>query len=74
VIAFNLTLAAATLAGSLHARATTATVRARLIAAPGRIARSARRVTLRLPSGWPRQTGWQRLTDAALHAPPAAAA
>ena len=73
-IAFNLTRAAATLAGSLHARATTATTRTRLIAVPARLARSARRLTLHLPTGWPWQTGWQRLADAALHAPPAAPA
>lgn len=72
-IAFNLTRAAATLAGNLHARTTTATVRARLIAVPARLARSARRLVLHLPTDWPWQTGWQRLTDAALHAPPTAA-
>jgi hypothetical protein len=45
-IAHNLTRAAGTLAGAFHARATTATIRAHLINTPGRVARSARRLTL----------------------------
>jgi DDE family transposase len=72
-IAFNLTRAAGALAGSLHAKATTATIRARLISVPARLARSARQLTLHLPAGWPWQTGWQHLADATLHAPPTAA-
>ena len=52
-IAFNLTRAAGTLASTVHARATTETIRAQLITVPGRLARSARRLTLHLPTGWP---------------------
>lgn len=63
-IAFNLTRAAGCLAGSLHARATTGTLRARLINVPARIARSARRLALHLPAHWPWQTGWTALFTA----------
>jgi hypothetical protein len=41
-IAFNLTRAAGTLTSTVHAKATTATIRAQLIAVPARLARSAR--------------------------------
>ena len=65
VIAFNLTRTAATLAAptaaSDLARATTPTVRRKLIQIPGRIATSARRLTLHLPQDWPWQTGWTEL-------------
>ncbi len=50
-IAFNLTRAAGALASSFHAKATTGTIRAQLITVPGRLARSARRLTLHLPTG-----------------------
>ena len=72
-IAFNLLRAAGCLAGTLHAKATTATLRMRLIAVPARLARSARRLTLHLPTDWPWQTAWRHLADAAMHAPPSAA-
>ncbi len=55
-IAFNLTRTAGALASTFHARATTGTIRAQLITVPGRLARSARRLTLHLPTGWP----WQQ--------------
>jgi len=58
VMAFNLTRAAATLAGASLAKATTATIRRKLIAVPARIASSARRLTLHLPKDWPWETGW----------------
>ena len=61
VIAFNLTRAAATLAGSALARATTPTIRRRLISVPARIARSARHVTLHLPREWPWREAWQSM-------------
>jgi hypothetical protein len=61
VIAFNLTRAAGTLAGSDLARATTATVRRKLVAVPARVATSARRVTLHLPAAWPWETAWTTL-------------
>ena len=52
-MAFNLTRAAGALASTFHAKATTGTIRAQLINVPGRLARSARRLTLHLPTGWP---------------------
>ena len=61
VMAFNLTRAAATTTGPALARATTATVRRKLIAVPARIASSARRVTLHLPTAWPWETAWTQL-------------
>ncbi len=71
-IAFNLTRAAGVLASTFHARATTGTIRAQLITVPGRLARSARRLTLHLPTGWPWQSAWQQLATAA-NSPPLAA-
>ncbi|WUN32160.1 IS1380 family transposase [Kitasatospora sp. NBC_00315] len=68
-IAFNLLRAAGCLAGTFHARATTSTLRAHLVNIPARIARSARRLTLRLPDRWPWQHAFTDLFDAA-HAPP----
>jgi hypothetical protein len=60
-IAHNLTRAVGVLAGTFHARATTATIRAHLITVPARLARSARRLTLHLPESWPWQPAWQAL-------------
>src|SRR5450830_1767587 len=71
-IAFNLTRAAGTLASRFHARATTATIRAHLIAVPARIARSARRLRLHLPARWPWETAWQAMFTGAA-GPPACA-
>lgn len=50
-IAFKLTRAAAILAGTTFAKATTATIRRTLINVPARISSSARRFTLHLPLG-----------------------
>jgi len=61
VIAFNLTRAAATITGPGLAKATTATIRRKLITVPARIATSARRVTLHLPQRWPWETAWADL-------------
>lgn len=61
VIAFNLTRAAATLAAPSLAKATTGTIRRKLIAVPARIAYSARRIVLHLPTGWPWQQAWETL-------------
>ncbi|WP_282073007.1 IS1380 family transposase [Janibacter hoylei] len=61
IMAFNLTRTAATLAGADLARATTATIRRKLITVPARVASSARRVTLHLPTAWPWETAWSRL-------------
>ena len=71
-IAFNLTRALGTIAGGKHAKATTATIRRRIIAVPARIASSARRLTLHLPIAWPWQDAWQTVFDKAL-GPPAIA-
>jgi hypothetical protein len=70
-ITHNLTRAAGALASKLHARATTATIRAHLINVPARIARGARRLTLHLPDGWPWEAAWAGLHTAVHHRPPA---
>jgi hypothetical protein len=72
VMAFNLTRAAATLAGGQLARATTSTIRAKLITVAARVATSARRLTLHLPARWPWQTAWTALF-AKVNGPPTAA-
>jgi hypothetical protein len=59
VIAFNLTRAAATLTGGRLATATTPTLRRTLIGVPARIAHSARRLLMHLPTAWP----WQDAFD-----------
>jgi len=61
VIAFNLTRAAATLTATDLARATTATVRRKLIQIPCRVATSARRMIIHLPQDWPWQAAWTQL-------------
>jgi len=71
-MAFNLTRAAGVLTSAFHARATTGTIRAQLITVPGRLARSARRLTLHLPTGWPWRKEWEQLATAA-NSPPQAA-
>ena len=71
-IAFNLTRAAGTLASALHSRATTGTIRAQLVNVPARLARSARRLTLHLPTTWPWAAAWQRLHVASTGPPLAA--
>ena len=63
VIAFNLTRAAASLTGPQLAKATTATIRRKLINVPARVATSARRITLHLPQAWPWETAWTALFD-----------
>jgi len=70
VIAFNLTRAAATLTGPTLAKATTATIRRKLITIPARIASSARRVTLHLPTAWPWEHAWTELFTHAWGPPP----
>jgi hypothetical protein len=61
VIAINLTRAAATIAGPDLAKATTATIRRKLITVPARVASSARRIVLHLPQAWPWETAWTQL-------------
>ena len=64
VIAFNLTRAAAVLTEAPElVKATTATVRRKLIHVPARVASSARRITLHLPQAWPWQQPWTHLFD-----------
>ncbi|MDJ0363492.1 IS1380 family transposase [Rhodococcus sp. H29-C3] len=64
VMAFNLTRAAATSTGDLAlAKATTGTVRRTLITVPTRIAYSARKITLHLPTGWPWGKQWMTLFE-----------
>jgi len=58
VIAFNFTRAAGSLASPELARVTTATLRRKLVAVPARVATSARRVTLHLPTALPWETAW----------------
>ena len=69
-IAFSLTHAAGCLASAVHARATTGTLRTQLIAVPGRLARSARRLVLHLPQHWPWQHALNQLLEVA-NGPPA---
>jgi hypothetical protein len=67
--AFNLLRAVGTLASLVHAKATTATIRAQLINVAARITTSARRTTLHLPVTWPWVQPWQRLFTAAIGPP-----
>jgi hypothetical protein len=73
VIAFNLTRAAASLSAADLARATTATVRRKLVHIPCRVATSARCITLHLPRDWPWEEAWTRLITRIADPPPAAA-
>ena len=70
VIAFNLTRAAGTLAEPDLARATTATLRRKLITVPARLATSARRITLHLPTAWPWEAAWTALFNSVSDPPP----
>jgi len=73
VIAFNLTRAAGSLAAPDLARATTATLRRKLVHVPCRVATSARRITLHLPRHWPWEAAWTQLITRAADPPPAVA-
>jgi hypothetical protein len=63
VMAFNLTRTAGSMAAADLARATTATVRRKLVHLPCRIATSARRITIHLPRAWPWEAAWTALFD-----------
>ncbi|KZM73401.1 IS1380 family transposase [Nocardia terpenica] len=71
-LAYNLTRAAGAIASVFHAKATTATIRADLIAVPARLASSGRQQIWHLPTDRPAGHAWQQLFDT-VHAPPAAA-
>jgi hypothetical protein len=73
VIAFNLTRTAACLTGPRLARATTGTIRRTLISVPARVATSARRLRLHLPTSWPWRQAWTDLFARACGPPTAAA-
>jgi hypothetical protein len=72
-MAFNLTRAAATTTGAEFSKATTATIRRKLITVPARLASSARRLTIHLPAGWPWQAAWTQLFTHACGPPTALA-
>lgn len=74
VIAFNLARAIGVLAGKKHARARWATLRARLINLPARLATSGRTMTLHLPRNWAWAHAWQQMFDGATGPPLAQAA
>jgi hypothetical protein len=64
VIAFNLTRAAATLtADPKLVKASTGTIRRTVISVPARIAYSARKLTLHLPTDWPWTKPWMTLFE-----------
>ena len=67
VIAFNIARAAAVAAGQANAR--WATLRTRIINVPARIATTARRVVLHLPTNWPWAAAWETLHTAATGPP-----
>jgi hypothetical protein len=64
VMALNLTRAAGALGGDQLARATTGTIRRKLINVPARVATSARRLLLHLPKAWPWEHAWSALFNA----------
>jgi hypothetical protein len=64
VMAFNLTRAAGVLGGAQFARATTGTIRRKLINVPARAATSSRRLILHLPRAWPWEHAWTALFNA----------
>ena len=69
VIAFNLARAIDALGSPDRARARWATVRARLINIPARIAATGRRLVLHLPRDWPWAEAWKNIYEAATGPP-----
>ena len=68
-IAFNLSRAIGTLAGTDLGKARSGTIRRKLIQIPARISTSARKIVLHLPERWPWETGWKTLFGAACGPP-----
>lgn len=68
-MAFNLPRAVAVAAGGQHQKAVTATIRAQLIDVAGRITRTARRSTPRLPSNWHCANGFSAAHHASIGPP-----
>ncbi len=64
-IAFNIMRTAGAAASVRHRRARWATLRTHLVAVPARIASSARRMVLHLPTHWPWRDAWHNLWAAA---------
>ncbi len=60
-VAFNVLRAAGAAASARHAKARWATLRTHLITVPARVASSARRLVLHLPTNWPWAPAWQDL-------------
>ncbi len=60
-LAFNILRAAGVAALARHAKARWATLRTHLIAVPARVASSARRLSLHLPTNWPWAHAWDNL-------------
>ncbi len=69
VIAFNLARTIGVLAGKKHARARWATLRARLINLPARIATTARTMILHLPRDWAWADAWHTMFNGATGPP-----
>lgn len=68
-IAFNLSRAVGSLAGTDLGKARSGTIRRKLISIPARISTSARKITLHLPANWPWATGWSAVFAAACGPP-----
>ncbi|WP_425388756.1 IS1380 family transposase [Amycolatopsis jejuensis] len=66
-LAHNLQRSAGCLAGSVHTKARTGTIRAHLIAIAARITRTARTTTLHLPQNWPWKNTWHTLFTTTHH-------
>jgi hypothetical protein len=68
-MAFNLARTLGVLAGKRLAKARWASIRARLINVPARVAHTAGRHLLHLPRNWPDADPWQAMFDAASSPP-----
>jgi hypothetical protein len=72
-LAFNILRAAGVAASTRHAKARWTTLRIHLVAVPARVASSARRLMLHLPTNWPWAHAWDNLWATATAAEPTAA-